>query len=303
MLTPPEPPIDDLLFQSHDGEGILTVKVIAAKDLRKPVTWFSKKSDDNAEAVSITTPAAVSTVLPMIKYDTEAASKFYTEKSKLREPNKKLTPFIKEVDHKVPSGGVALSAENIDKLGKSGPLTSPKPGGGYDLDEAKSYCSVNYHHTPARIQKLEEIGKEAAVRLHNDNDLKDAEKNRTISLYDLKKRHLESKASVEATGDPGILRRKTKAGGTTVSKNELATDPETMIYLGNPCFRMRTINMNCVLTCRLLIGLSKISESGEFVADIEKKDRLFKTGGVDPSWYLQPGRSYEGFLFFLCIHM
>lgn len=40
----PTAPVDDLMFQTIDMEGVLSVKVRSARDLRAPVTWFDKQN-------------------------------------------------------------------------------------------------------------------------------------------------------------------------------------------------------------------------------------------------------------------
>eukprot|EP00968_Pinguiococcus_pyrenoidosus_P025577 scaffold6348_cov259-Pinguiococcus_pyrenoidosus.AAC.7 len=46
-LPPPEPPVDDLLYQPIDLEGVLEVQVLSAKALMPTTTWFSTASTLN----------------------------------------------------------------------------------------------------------------------------------------------------------------------------------------------------------------------------------------------------------------
>ena len=47
MPAPPAPPVDDLVYKAADLEGVLNVKVLMGKDLRKPYAWFEDEAKND----------------------------------------------------------------------------------------------------------------------------------------------------------------------------------------------------------------------------------------------------------------
>ena len=246
--TPPAPPVDDLLFQNTTGSGILTVRVIAGKDLRKPTTWLSKKAEEDKASLDASKAGAsghaaiedigaknaigeddgvgkdskISTLRSMLKYDAEAAAVHRKAVLDKRDDIHKAVAK-KNNKHVVANNSVVEQMKEQTTLGDidlNSPTSSPNRSpmkGTLNMDsqqEQLTYRSEqgNYHHTDKRMDKFAEVGMRVGNNLHNQDFLVKAEKSRVRNVYDLRKKFMEAKGGRKKDGDPGVLRKKTSAG-------------------------------------------------------------------------------------------
>ena len=224
VLVAPEPPVDDLLFHATDMEGVLTIKVLSGKDLRKPSTWLTatptpETTPDANKQLVVSNEVKPTATVPIqksdyciIKYDGDASKKYFFDKSRRCLPqlnpkkgnsssNSSLNSSLNSKSLPTVPEDAALTADNLSKNNntKSNALPSDNQ---HDLLDTKSFISEHgrYHHSENRIKTLEKIGNVAAVNLHTDSSFKSAEISRTRSLFDLKKRHLDAKADSKKNG-------------------------------------------------------------------------------------------------------
>lgn len=225
-LTPPTPPVDDLVYKAADLEGVLSVKVLSGKNLRKPAAWFEKDeasfrpSGDEEEASTSLKKRPIISSLDSTSAQERWFSK--TDFAPRKSEDKALAPGLDKSESKS-----ALSPKK-DTLGGA-PPSPTKSGGGDDRTVAS--------HFTASSMAIKQ-GKDSAIKLHSSADLQKAEERRAGALQALKK-SLASQAAANSSEveKTSTLRKQERTYGGKTEK-DITKDREAMAYINKDAARV-----------------------------------------------------------------
>ena len=234
----PPPPVDDLAFKAADMEGVLTVKVSEARALREAQAWFSALKDAGSNESSL--PKA----RKLIRYDAAQRTGLETRAAKigarLRAEREALVAAAAKKKAKLQqqqdaplstTANDAMTSAAVQDLTAdlfSSPIGRRQGGGGGNTprDDAHTVRS-------AIGDLLSSAGEMAAVKLHGDKDLQEAERRRTRDLKALRNLR-QSRAAEDRTAEiqeAGGLRKKT-ALALKVDRRMLTKDRAALALLG-----------------------------------------------------------------------
>jgi Ca2+-binding EF-hand superfamily protein len=274
LPAPPAQPVDDLLYKPTDLEGVLTVKIPAARQLREPATWFSEritKMDDDKSTTSNSSapadPAAAGVenanrsdtdmkseikTRRLIKYDAKAAMEWHERNKKealeaLKSGTKSFSrsnalgmiPETEEGEDKTKVSTKKASAKPTDDIRTSmeADLARQVPGSPSSqngIDDARTVHSVDINSVSRKELTLR-AGVEAGQKLRRDPSLQKAETNRTVLLGALKSStHKAASQERAAKIDAESALRKKVKLGKEVKKRDIMKDPAAMALLNIP---------------------------------------------------------------------
>lgn len=222
LLPPPPPkPVDDLLLKLPELQGTLIVDVIAGRNLRKPITWFT-----NTKSVAPATSGAIAGTAGTGSSNSALAGPLAAETETMA------TRKIIKYDPKVAATTLQamIDAKETAKVMILTPPPPPLPSSKAPISDEKSAHILSTLHDPdfsspmkgtkpktvaldaqSVTSKLraEKLGKEAGSKLHIDAELQAAEASRTEKLLKLKKeKHSVSALSAASSVErESVLRR------------------------------------------------------------------------------------------------
>ena len=154
MPAPPAP-VDDLVYKAADLEGVLNVKVLMGKDLRKPYAWFedeAKNDESNGDGEGDMPSTAPTSRRALNPFDPEESKKKWFAEVDWKSPDVKKKTDVKKGGAKTAN----REGENQVEDDKLAPLPSPMKS--RDHGENRSVVS----HFTATTQAQEE-GRRAAL--------------------------------------------------------------------------------------------------------------------------------------------
>lgn len=257
-LVTPSQPVDDLLFKTPEIEGFIDVKVISARGLRKPATWFNNTNSSTSSRPSQPSPSddTTSTSSPsssmsrnMIKYNPQLARQYRMAMVKLYE--KQTTERISKLNTKNNTSKNFNNQEILDESllldlddHDTSLLLSPPASPVKNSSQAMTLSNLNKlnekHGFPSsgnrvvdddaksvmsiatanRLQHNKNIGMEAGIKLHSDLTLQTAEMTRTMKLLQLKKeaQKTSAQATVRSLEEGRLLTKKPSNGQSKKSE-------------------------------------------------------------------------------------
>lgn len=232
----PPPPVDDLAFKAADMEGVLSVRVSEARSLREAQAWFSALKDAGAnDAVNPLQASALPKPRKLVRYDAAQRAGLPARQAKIgarlkAEREALMTKAAARQAKLLQASPADPAAELAQSLVTSDLFASPigrrQGGGNTPRDDVRSVRS-------ALGDLLSSAGEMAALKLHGDKDLQEAEKRRTRDLKALRTAR-QSQAAEDRTAEiqeAGALRKKT-ALALKVDRRMLTRDQAALVLLG-----------------------------------------------------------------------
>lgn len=219
-LTPPTPPVDDLVYKAADLEGVLSVKVLSGKNLRKPAAWFEKaeaSSEADSDGTEVSSSLKKRPVISMLD-SAKAQERWFTKVD--------FAPRKPEDSASATGMDRSESKATLDSPTKRdtmhGPHSPTKSGGGDDR-------TVATHFTASSMAIKQ--GKDSAIKLHSSADLQKAEERRAGALQALKK-SLASQAAANSSEveKTSTLRKQERTSGGKTEK-DITKDRGAMAYI------------------------------------------------------------------------